>query len=72
VTPGGPAAQAGLQPGDIITRFAGLPIASATALLDAIRSQPPGSRVTIAYVRGGASHTATLTLGSAESLPVSA
>jgi S1-C subfamily serine protease len=72
VTPGGPAAQAGLQPGDIITRFAGQPIASATALLDAIRSQPPGSRVTIAYVRGGASHTATLTLGSAESLPFSA
>jgi putative serine protease PepD len=71
VTPGGPAAQAGLQAGDIITRFAGRPIANATALLDAIRSQPPGGRVTITYVRDGVPHTATLTLGSAGSLPVS-
>jgi putative serine protease PepD len=72
VTPGGPAAQAGLRPGDVIIRFAGQPIGSATALLDAIRSEPPGSRVTITFVRDGQAHTATLTLGSAASLPVSA
>ena len=67
VTPGGPAAQAGLRPGDVIVRFAGQPIANATALLDAVRSQPPGSRVTLTFVRDGARHTVTLTLGSAES-----
>jgi S1-C subfamily serine protease len=68
VTPGGPAARAGLLPGDVIVRFAGQPIGNATALLDAVRSQPPGSRVTLTFIRGGASHTVTLTLGSAESL----
>jgi S1-C subfamily serine protease len=68
VTPGGPAARAGLRPGDVIVRFAGQPIGSATALLDAVRSQPPGSRVPVTFVRDGASHTVPLTLGSAESL----
>jgi S1-C subfamily serine protease len=72
VTPGGPAARAGLRPGDVIVRFAGQPIGSGTALLDAVRSKPPGSRVTITFVRDGASHTVTLTLGSAESLPARA
>ncbi len=68
VTPGGPAVQAGLRPGDVIIRFAGQPIGSATALLDAIRSEPPGSRVTITFLRDGRAHTTTLTLGSAASL----
>jgi S1-C subfamily serine protease len=68
VTPGGPAARAGLLPGDVIVRFAGQPIDSGIALLDAVRSQPPGARVTVTFVRDGASHTVTLTLGSAESL----
>ncbi|HTW01079.1 MAG TPA: trypsin-like peptidase domain-containing protein [Streptosporangiaceae bacterium] len=67
VTPGGPAAQAGLRPGDVIIRFAGQPIGSATVLLDAVRSQPPGSRVNVTYLRGTARHTADLTLGSASS-----
>jgi S1-C subfamily serine protease len=68
VSPGGPAAQAGLQSGDVIVRFAGQPIDSATTLLDAIRSQQPGTRVTVTFIRGGGAHTVTLTLGSAESL----
>jgi putative serine protease PepD len=70
ITPGGPAAQAGLQPGDVIIRFAGQPITDATSLLDAIRSQQPGTRVSFTFIRSGATHTATLTLGSAESLQV--
>jgi putative serine protease PepD len=68
VTPGGPAAQAGLRPGDVIVRFAGQAIGSATMLLDAVRSQPPGSRVGVTFLRGGARHSVTLTLGSAMSL----
>ncbi len=67
VTPGGPAAQAGLQPGDVIVRFAGLPITDGNSLLDAIRSQAPGSRVSVTYVRGGISRTAWVALGSATS-----
>jgi S1-C subfamily serine protease len=68
VSPGGPAAQAGLQSGDVIIRFAGQPINSATTLLDAIRSQQPGARVPITFIRGGGTHTVTLVLGSAQSL----
>jgi putative serine protease PepD len=68
VSPGGPAGLAGLQPGDVIIRFAGQPIVSATALLDAIRSQQPGTRVSVTFVRDGGTHTVTLVLGSAQSL----
>jgi S1-C subfamily serine protease len=72
VTPGGPAAQAGLQPGDVIIRFAGQPITDATALLDAIRSQQPGTRVSLTFIHSGATRTVDLTLGSAESLQMTA
>jgi putative serine protease PepD len=72
VTSGGPAAQAGLQPGDVIIRFAGQPITDATALLDAIRSEQPGTRVSVTFIRSGTTHTADITLGSAESLQMTA
>jgi S1-C subfamily serine protease len=68
VTPGGPAALGGLRPGDVIIRFAGQPIGNGTTLLDAIRSQQPGARVAVTFIRDGVTHTVTLTLGSAESL----
>ncbi len=68
VSPGGPAARAGLRPGDVIIRFAGQRIGNATALLDAVRTRQPGARVAVTFTRHGVSHTVTLTLGSAESL----
>jgi S1-C subfamily serine protease len=67
VTPGGPAAGAGLRPGDVIVGFAGQPVGSAAALLDAIRAHPPGARVPVTYLSGGQSRTSTLRLGSAGS-----
>ena len=67
ITSGGPAARAGLRPGDVITRFAGLPIGTAAALLAAIRSQQPGSRVQVSFVRGHQARTTRVTLGSATS-----
>ncbi len=67
VSPGGPASRAGLRPGDVITGFGGQRIGNATALLDAIRSLAPGARVKITFSRNGQQHTASLTLGSAES-----
>jgi S1-C subfamily serine protease len=70
ITPGGPAALAGLRPGDVIIRFAGQPIDDALTLLDAIRSQQPGTRVPVTFVRNGVTYTVMLILGSAESLPV--
>lgn len=67
VTPGGPAAEAGLKPGDVIIRAANQPISNAYGLLDAIRSLPPGSRVALTFVRHGTRHQTELTLGSASS-----
>jgi putative serine protease PepD len=67
ITPGGPAANAGLQPGDVIVAFAGQPVHSMDDLIVNIRSHRPGDTVQIAYVRNGVRHTTTLVLGSAPS-----
>jgi S1-C subfamily serine protease len=65
VTPGGPAASAGLQPGDVIIRMGSVPIDDADSLVDAVRSLPPGSLVEVTYVRQGATLQAWVRLGSA-------
>jgi len=67
VAPGGPAALAGLQPGDVIVRFAGQPVNDADTLMDVLRSAAPGARVGVTFVRGGEPHTAVIRLGSAPS-----
>ena len=66
VTPGSPAAHAGLHAGDVVTEFAGQRIGNADALIAAVRSHAPGQRVRLTYTRGGSPHTVTLTLGSSE------
>jgi S1-C subfamily serine protease len=67
ITAGGPAALAGIQPGDVIVRFAGQPVANGNALLDAVRSATPGAKVTVTFLRAGQQHTVTVRLGSAPS-----
>jgi putative serine protease PepD len=67
VTPRGPAAIAGLRPGDVIVSFGGQRITSAAALTEAIRSRDPGARVTVVFLRRGLRHVVLLTLGSAPS-----
>jgi putative serine protease PepD len=65
VTPGGPAARAGLRGGDIIVGFAGQPVTSAQTLLDAIRAQAPGALVHVTYLQGGQVLQVGLRLGTA-------
>jgi putative serine protease PepD len=59
---GGPAAKAGLKPGDLITDFDGRAITSPEELIVAVRSHDVGQSVEVKYTRDGKSYTATLIL----------
>lgn len=63
ISPGGAAAQARLQPGDVITRFNGSPITGRTDLTAQVRVLAGGSDAELTYVRDGESSTVTVTLG---------
>ncbi|MET9802217.1 trypsin-like peptidase domain-containing protein [Streptomyces sp. NPDC006368] len=65
VTPGGPAAKAGVRPGDVITKVDGQRVHSGEELIVKIRAHRPGDRLQLTLVRGGKEQTRTLTLGSA-------
>jgi serine protease Do len=62
VTPHGPADQAGLKAGDIITTVDGKPIKDGDALVTDIAARKPGSTVHLGYVRSGQTAAATLTI----------
>jgi S1-C subfamily serine protease len=53
VTPGGPAAQARIAPGDILVAIGGKPLATVEDLFTALRSKRPGDTVRVELVRGG-------------------
>jgi S1-C subfamily serine protease len=63
IADGGPAAGAGLQPGDVITSLADQPTATMSALVVTLRSHEPGETVTITYRRAGEEVSATIDLG---------
>jgi putative serine protease PepD len=67
VTAGGSAAAAGLKAGDTITAIDGTAVSDADVLASLIASHQPGDRLKVTYTRGGASRTATATLGTAKS-----
>jgi putative serine protease PepD len=64
ILPGGPAAKAGLKPGDIITKFDGRTITSAEELIVAIRAKNVGDKVELTYTRNGVSATAIVVLNA--------
>jgi putative serine protease PepD len=64
VTPGGPAAAAGLLPSDVITKIDGEPATSNIQLQELSLTKKPGDTVSVDYTRAGHSSTATVTLAA--------
>jgi putative serine protease PepD len=64
IVAGGPAAKAGLQPGDLITAVNGTKVRSLNQFVAAIATYPPGTTVTLTVDRGGSTKSIKLTLGS--------
>lgn len=67
VQTGSGAAEAGLQPGDIITAFDGSAVDSASDLMLDVRSKNPGDKVKLTVNRSGSTMDIEVTLGSDES-----
>jgi putative serine protease PepD len=64
VTAGGAAANGGLQKGDVVTSFNGIPITGMTDLTAQVRVLAAGAKASLTYVRDGKTNTATVTLGT--------
>jgi len=60
VTPGGPAQQAGVQVGDVITQVGGKEIKNGDELVGEISQRKPGDKVKLGLIRNGKSQELTL------------
>ncbi|MFG3438997.1 S1C family serine protease [Nonomuraea sp. NPDC047897] len=58
----GPAAKAGLKPGDVILEIDGLRLQDGNELIALIRSKAPGAKINLRYERAGQERSATLTV----------
>lgn len=65
IVPNGPADEAGLAPGDVITRFDGQRVRSAKELIVEIQSHSPGDEVDLIYRRESEERQVTVTLQAA-------
>lgn len=68
VSDGGPAADAGIQENDIITKIDGEQVTSADGLIIALREHEVGDKVTLSVVRDSKEREVEVTLGSDEAL----
>jgi len=64
VVSGGPAAQAGLRAGDVITKIDGQAVTSNVQLQEVTLTKKPGAKVPLDYSRDGKQASATVTLGT--------
>ena len=62
VAKGGPAEQAGIKVGDIITSVDGKPIKDGDDLVNTITARHPGSTAKVGYLRNGQQQSATVTI----------
>jgi serine protease DegQ len=61
---GGPAAKAGMQPGDVITAVDGHPVSDVEDFLAVLRDDHPGQTVTVSFLRGKARMDAKVVLAN--------
>ncbi|MFS0794204.1 S1C family serine protease [Microbacterium sp. 1P10AE] len=64
VTAGGAAQAGGLQKGDVITAFDGIPVTNSVDLTAQVRALAAGSQAKVTYLRGGKESTVDVTLGT--------
>lgn len=69
VNPGGPAAVAGVKPGDLITKFGQLFVREARQLCAFVASEEPYRVVKTRIVRNGREHVLSVQIGVAQALP---
>jgi putative serine protease PepD len=63
VTPGSPAEDAGVEPGDVIAEVDGQPVRDPDDLADAVAAAAPGDELTVVVSSAGESTTLTIELG---------
>jgi putative serine protease PepD len=66
VSAGSPAAEAGLQPGDVIVALDDQPVNGAESLTASVRERSAGERATVTFVRDGQTETAEVTFAVRE------
>jgi serine protease Do len=59
----GPSAEAGLEPGDVVTHIGGQPVTGTSELMNAVASADPGEVLEIELIRNGEPRTVRVTLG---------
>jgi putative serine protease PepD len=68
LTAGGAAEKAGIRPGDVVVKFAGQAVTSASDLTAMVRAEPAGGQVEVEVLRDGQRKTFQVTLGDASDL----
>jgi serine protease Do len=68
ITPGQPAAKAGLKVGDIITTLDGKPVKDGDDLVAVVSARKPGSTIEVGYLRDGQNLHATLTIADRDKM----
>jgi serine protease Do len=65
----GPSAEAGLKPGDVVTRIDGKPVTSTSELMNAVAAADPGRVLEVEVIRDGTRRTMAVTLGERPAPP---